>query len=435
MAPQTKEPRSTTSLSAIMMGLSLVAMLSPLAMYHAAQVAAASGWRRAMALLSLVMLALLVLALASGQPVLLLSAIHAFVWLLPFAVVLALRQKGGVPNLVGAVLVLALVPALALGVLLFPEQVPDLAQVIRDAHESLRQAATATGTGPAAQDLDRLAGLLDQGLKSPEFQDMRRLFESPRTDRLLWVIFGGGSSWLFGLLLTTAGNLILLDLAFEQLHKLRAALSHVQHFPERFPQALVAAAPMMISSLRPEPQPTFAVERVSSADATASTSVGSGTGSSALRWLLRPASAADDVVLMGMRFRLVPNVPSSQLWRLRHRRMPLAVALACVAALLGAGLMQSAVAPGMEPSPMPAAPWWLAALALVGLVGSTWLAIEGALVLLARVNPLVLMIALLVALFAGSSVAANPLLVIAVLGAVGLLDHLYDFRGPTKHSA
>jgi hypothetical protein len=45
------------------------------------------------------------------------------------------------------------------------------------------------------------------------------------------------------------------------------------------------------------------------------------------------------------------------------------------------------------------------------------------------------MIALLVALFAGSSVAANPLLVIAVLGAVGLLDHLYDFRGPTKHSA
>lgn len=497
MAPQKDDNRSpTTTLAAMMMGLSLLAMITPLAVYHAGQIAAAAGLRRAVVLLAGVTLGLVFLGLVVVQPVLFLAGIHAFVWFIPIAAALALRERCGKGSLFWASLALASLPLMALALLLIPPPVADFAALLQDTQDKLLEAASQTPStappppsGATALDAERLAEQLKQWAAAPEMASLKQLFESSRPDRALWLIFGqGGSSWTFALMLMAAGNLVLLDLAFEQVEKLRAALRFITMNPGRFSPATATSAPLLARALAPGRFEAFEVVRVSAADTQEAMSSGPSAPSSR-PWhrLLRPAGAVDELNLMGSRFKLraikpinrggsspdahpeepgsapleesanqpaAPTViganpPPAALWRLRNRRMPLPLALASVAALLAAGFVQTSVSPehgalwGTPTDPgtpsgasglaiggplSAATSAWLAVLAALGLAGSTWLAIEGVLVVLARVKPLLVLALLILAIFAGPAVAANPLLVVAVLGTVGLLDHLYDFR-------
>lgn len=485
----------------MMMGLSLLAMITPLAVYHAGQIAAAAGLRRAVVLLAGVTLGLVFLGLVVVQPVLFLAGVHAFVWFVPIAAALVLRERCGKGSLFWASLALASLPLMALALLLIPPPVADFAALLQDTQDKLLEAASQRRStappppsGATALDAERLAEQLKQWATAPEMASLKQLFESSRPDRALWLIFGqGGSSWTFALMLMAAGNLVLLDLAFEQIEKLRAALRFIMMNPGRFSPATATSAPLLARALAPGRFEAFEVVRVSAADTQEAVSSGRPTSAPSSRpWhrLLRPAASVDELNLMGSRFKLralkpiqpikqaksspgahpeepgsapleesanqpaAPTViganpPPAALWRLRKRRMPLPLALASVAALLAAGFVQTSVSPehgalwGTPTDPgtpsgasglalggplSAATSAWLAVLAALGLAGSTWLAIEGVLVVLARVKPLLVLALLILAIFAGPAVAANPLLVVAVLGTVGLLDHLYDFR-------
>lgn len=460
MTVASDKSRGNYFLSAIMIALSFLAMIIPLAMYHVAQIAAASGLRKALMVLIGVVGLLSFFGVITGQQLLLFSGISALAWFPAFAVSLQARIRGGRASLFVSALVMLIVPALMLLTILSPAPVSDFELFLREGLQGMMEAARLTGAPQAIQNAEQLDATLQSMKASPEFLTLRSLFENPWDARLLWLVFGSGSPWLFGILLMALGNLVLLDLAFEQVEKLRTVTRYILDFPTRFSEHANATARAMEDTFHAPLEQRFSVQAVRRLDdgtgASQSTPVqtqGSNQVSTPLRYLIKPARDSGSLVFMGYRFSFKrfgvgtesgflpasthPQTPHRPSWRLKDWRLPLPYTLGCAATLIGVGFSQTRIGelgrivaldqavqtpPIVLPEPV------LAIVGAAAFFGSTLLALEGMLVALSRLTPLALLILLLFALFAGTMVAANPLLVIAVLGAVGLLDHLYDFR-------
>jgi hypothetical protein len=429
--------RTTFFLSGLMIAMSFVAMIVPLGMYHVAQIGAAAGRRRSLIVLGSVIGSLAFLGVISGEHLFLLSALTGAAWLPGFVSGLVLRAQGGRGSLAVATMIMLLVPVGIIMFMLAPAQVADFSLVFEEMKSAIAEGARIAGSVQSAENAKSMTDLLEAFRKSTEFVALKSLFESPWHARLLWLVYGSGAPWLFGLTMMAIGNLVLLDIAFEQIERLVAVSRYIDQNPERFSEPLRIASGSLKTSITGNLKQQYEVTALRHSGAESEKS-----GSPSLLRFFRNERKPNEIRVMGFQFTLQPTETSTA-WRLREWRMPLWLSFSFVAVLLACGFAQVAVGPkgfllaadtivsqagagalSLQP--------FIALAALIGFVGGCLVATEGVITLLQLLSPIGALILLLAFILGGSLVAANPLLVIAVLGTAGLLDHLYDLRKLNK---
>jgi hypothetical protein len=143
-----------------------------------------------------------------------------------------------------------------------------------------------------------------------------------------------------------------------------------------------------------------------------------------LRKFLREPTPGRATDVLGFRF----NFTSGKGWNTREFAVPLWASLPALALLVYvASLWKTDALPADW---WPAAPLgeWLVWAALFALGTLTALAVQGALVIHARVRPLPALAVIFVVLLLVSGLQGGALTLVALLAVLGLLDNAYDFR-------
>ncbi len=408
--------RRTYLLSAVMVAMSFTAMIIPLAMYHVAQVAAAVGRNQSFLLLLAVVGFLFLLGFASGEQLFVVSAFSGLLWSPAFLFGLSQREKGsGVRGLVLTTVVMSFLPAMLLAAVLLPPPLESLVDYL----DGLGGMLAAGGASTDPQSLETLNQVVEELKSSEQIPLLAAVLESSWPTRLMWLVFGTGNPWLFALFLVTVGNLILLDMAYDQVERMRSVLAHVTSHKDRFGERLVRSLQPLGAALSQGDSERFQVVKVRR-DAAEEEKKPFWTR------FVRSKESVGELGVLGHWFHL--QADRTKRWGLRELQAPLIPALASIIGLLALGVNQQVLSDKGHPLSDVETSSVVSILALLCFLGSALVATQGVLVALQRLTPLGLLLLLILFVFTGGFVAANPLLVIAVFGTVGLLDHQYDLR-------
>jgi hypothetical protein len=242
------KPRSHGGLliSGLLVAISFVALVLPLATFHLGQVAAALRTRTAVSVLFSVVGVCLLLGFAFQIQPLILGGLVGLVWspLLAFSLFARARLYP-----VGLVAFLFGLPLLLLiGFALSTPSVPDLGAVLRQQVEQ----ALAQGRGlggmkenEAAQMADTARQGLSQLIATQEFASWSQAAALAPWSRLFWLVFGDGAPLLLVFVFLCFGNVLFLDVAFAQFERLRAVAQYVKGRASQFPSELVGAMPQL----------------------------------------------------------------------------------------------------------------------------------------------------------------------------------------------
>lgn len=404
-------------LSGVMVAMSFTAMVIPLAMYHVAQVAAAVGRQQSTLMLLAVIGFLLAMGLLSGEQLFLVSAIMSALWSPAFLLGIIQREKGqGRVGLAASAVAMSFLPLLGLVAVLLPPQISEFSIFLDEFRETL-----VNRSGLPEDDLSLVSLLksFDELEASRQFKMLADVLAAGWPGRLLWMIYGTGSPWLFGLVMIALGNLLLLDMAFDQVERMRAVVRYVDERQQTFGQQLVRSFQGIRASLGAGDDARFEVMESRSLDG----------GEHRVLWqkFIRPKNQIGVLVVLGRWFRLRPIGDKG--WRLRDFSFPLLPGLLSVLGLLTLGMNQRVLSPQGAPLPDADVGLLMALGALVCFLGSALLGLHGIVVAMQRLTPLGLLCLLLIFVLSGGFIVSNPLMVIALFGSVGLLDQLYDLRG------
>jgi hypothetical protein len=280
-----------------------------------------------------------------------------------------------------------------------------------------------------------------------EFEVLAKAAALSPWERLLWLVFGEGASLLFLVVAMSLGNLFFLDVAFSQVERVRNVARYVIARRGQFPSTLVEGLSRLrfvregnvegLAHVAPE-IPEAAGEPVAlGGDASESVSgliLGHHKEREATRegplWkrLLAPRLVRGSARMWGFVFRFAEG-PAARGWELKYFALPLPLVVAAVATLAGIGF-SAGDAEGLYDRLRALS--WLPLAASGGVVAFVLLcvvAFQGGLVVYMRLPPLLLLLVLAVVLIIAASGLLTPLVVIAFLGALGLLDYAYDLRG------
>ena len=413
------------ALSGMLIAISFIAMLVPLAVYQVAQVAAAVRFRTAVLLLFTVVLSLGLLGFTFGADLLLLGCLMGIFWAPLITLALYIRSRF-LPS--GIAMLAFLVPVLVfLACAFLIPNVPDLAAFLDSRKDQFLQVLqnSANITDPVLREklMTNWQQSFAQIRELPEFDGMARVAAFSPWQRLSWVVYGGGAPFYFGLLLVAFGNLALLDFAFEQVEKFKAVVAYILRSQSGFPRTVVESLEKL-SALKTalgtgQELPVAVSNHVRSREPKAD-------GVVTFKSRLFNERPRGEVTRMwGFEFALERLKTG---WNFKNSALPLWLGLASVLAMGGwVALFSDAegilVAAGLSYGPL------IGLTSVVAFALMALLAIQGVLVLYSRLSGFFLLLFLLVFLMLGSYVSLNPHLIVAVFGSIGLLDDVYDLRG------
>ena len=453
--PQRKGPG--LFFAAVLIAMSFMTLIIPLAVYHLAQVGAAVKLRTALALMGLVIAISFLGGIFLGVEPLITGGLVGAMWAPILATGLFCRSKG---KGMWPSVVVFLVPLFSgLAVLYSAPQIPNLQSWIVnrvDSHLQQTKEAIAPSDEAALQrfamEEEALKKLMNESSLSKafdkqEFQQLAKVASYGRWERFIWLVFGDGSGLYLFLLSISLGNLLLLDIAFAQVERIRALKTYLSAKQEFFPQQLLARlegfkqAVLSGTTLNEDStlgaekevarQEFFSGVRVLGHEKEKSpTAASERSFAGFLRALIRPKRPREEVSLWGYIFRF-----SKGPWELKYFSLPLPLVLLSIVCLCSIGfwsgdlegLMQFANS-GVLFAGWNVAPFMVCAAALGFLLISV-VAFQGVAVLYLRLPPLLLLAFLLVFLLTGSYGGLQPLLVLSLLSGLGLLDYVYDLRG------
>lgn len=408
-------------LSGILIGISLLAFVLPLAAYHVAQVASILRVRSGLFLISVVSLFLYVLGIATRLPVFVMAGTTGFCAIPFLAASLMLRVKSRSPW--WALVVLAVPVFFAVGSLLSVPRGFNIENWLNAELANLPQS-----TSSAQRDL-----VFNQLKSSPVLAEMQKLFNLEAWQRLAWFLFADGGALSVSIFGSLVGTLVLIDFAFNQTERMRGVISYVLERKEGFPKQMVAVLEQTYQGMRAllgweknlnHGWPITSVE-VQSHEKKAPRKDAESSG--VIGFLKRfrrapyPPGTSD---VFGYRF----NLSIEPGWHLRAFAMPLWLSIPSLGLLMYLALRwrgDAALATWLPDSPMGPLLMWGAVAAVGVMVG---LALQGALVLHSCLRPLAALAVVFAVLLLSSSLQGGPLLLVAVLAGLGLLDNAYDFR-------
>lgn len=407
--------------SGVLIGISLLAFVLPLAAYHVAQVASMTRARAGILLLLIVSFFLYLLGVVTRVPVFVVAGSLGFLISPLMAGVLYIRQRSS--SAWWALFVLSLPVVLMLMSLLSVPQGFNIEQRLSEEF--------AKTTHPEL--LAQRETLLKQLQSSAALIEMQRLFDLESWQRLAWFLFSGGGALALTIFGSLAGTLVLLDFAYAQAERLRGIVKYVLSRPESFPQSLLSVVTQTkvgMAALQGAKMTMAAeLERgavVVSSHAKKIPENKSTTGGmkSLLGSVLREPSPRGTSLLWGYRFKMSAE-PG---WHLGQFAVPLWLGFPSLLVLGYLATLwqgEKGLSQWLSQSPFGEQLLWAAVLAVGVLVG---LAVQGALVLYVRLRPWVALLSVLAVILLSSATDTGPLVMTVVLAAVGLLDNAYDFR-------
>lgn len=405
----------------ILIAISLLAFVLPLAAYHVAQVASVLRVRTSIFLLTVVSFSLYALGIVLQAPVFAMAGMTGMFSAPLLAIVLMLRSRNKPVWIATGVLALPVVFFVS-GLLQIPQGI-NVREWVKAELNRL----------PERQGLNK-EQMLEQLASSQFLEALQKFVDLADWQRLALLLFGESGALSVSILASLLGTVVLIDVAFSQAERIRGVIAYVLQRAGEFPKQMVDLLEQTQENLS-----GLAAGRWLRKDAV---SLGDGVGGHVklpagaerktdssgfvlfLRKFLReptPVSATD---VLGFRF----NFTGGKGWNTREFAVPLWASLPALGLLVYvAGFWKADALPAEW---WPAAPLgeWLVWVALLALGTLTALAVQGALVIHARVRPLPALAVIFVVLLVVSGLQGGALTLVALLAVLGLLDNTYDFR-------
>jgi hypothetical protein len=421
--PATPKRSAGLLFSGALIAVSLLAFILPLAAFHVAQVASVLRVRRAIFLLLAVSLTLYALGVVGRLPVFAMAGSAGILCSPLLALVLTIRARNS--SVWWALVILALPVAVLLFSLLNVPQGFNLENWIVAELARL----------PDQPGLDK-AQILAQFKASQALEPLQKLFNLSDAQRVAWFLFAESGALSVSVLASLAGTLVLIDFAFAQPERIRGVIEYVLRKTGEFPQMMVGLLQQTADNLTGISASVDASNKFSQQSVIVlehEKKPPKQTPASAdvhkawyriLSALFREPLPSGAVDVFGYRFRF----SQSPGWNFRRFAVPLWLSLPALGVLVFVASRWSGDDAAF--AWLPVAPqgllWaWAAFAALSVLIG---LAMQGALVIHARLRPFAGLLAILFVLILVSSLDGGALTLVALLGGLGLLDHAYDFR-------
>jgi len=407
--------------SGILIAVSLLAFVLPLAAYHVAQVASVLRVRTSIFLLLVVSFALYALGIAAQQPVFAMAGMTGILSSPLLAIVLVLRSRN--LSVWWAMGVLALPLAILLLALL---QVPQGFNLEEWIVAELARLPERPGLNKDQ--------LLQQLKTSQALEATQKIFNLNDWQRLAWFLFSESGAFSLSVLASLFGTVALIDYAFGQAERIRAVIAYVLQKAGEFPLQMVNLLSQthesltgLASGLSSETLALRAKLLVYSHSKLQSKPAAADAGSFVKKVsekLLREPVPVGAAEVLGYRFRFSENFG----WNFRSFNVPLwasAPALGLLVYLASLWKGDNELSQWLPAEPAGEYLVWAAFVAL-GIL--TALAVQGAVVIHARLKPLAGLFSVLFVLVLVSALKGGAFTLIAILAALGLLDNAYDFR-------
>ncbi len=427
-SPKGRKSSSLLLLSGFFVALSYLLTLCPLAMYGLSQFSAIFGKWRSFLLSIAVMVFISLLAFVLGSPSLIGSALLVLVSIPFFFLSMFLRER--LYSWIWAVVVLAAPLCLLFLSLVFAPVLSEtqFANTIAAVKVSFEQNKLKEQNGTPLQSQERLQEKYDKVSKELDFLshdgELKHYLTTKPATRMAWLVFGSGSMMFFFALLTTFGCILFLDLAYEQIEKLRAVFTYVISNFSQFPMPFVTALlHLPLDFLAGKKTIDISSHETMRAN---NTNIPSGDNVKVVNLsFLKPYSVRNQIFLRGYLFRLSGKVRS---WNLRYFSLPFGLSFASIFYLLGMMLWfggQKELLVFLDTSPMA---FWFAAPCVISFVVISILVLQGALTFYARISNFIGFLVLLGLFFFSNSIDIGFYLWVAFFASVGLLDEVYDWR-------
>ncbi|NBW81257.1 hypothetical protein EBR21_05835 [bacterium] len=407
--------------SGILIAISLLAFVLPLAAYHAAQVASVLRVRSAVLLMLVVSFVLYALGVTGQLPVFAMAGVTGVLCTPLLALVLTFRSRDA--SVWWALVVLSLPIAFFLMALLQVPQGFNLENWITEEFARI----------PDRPGLDKQQ-LLTQLKSAQALQPLQKLFNLSDWQRIAWFLFSEGGALSISILGSLFGTLALIDFAFAQAERIRGVINYVVLKTSEFPQQMVSILAQTQESLSGiaaavsvRYQGTARLAAVQSHAKKTSRAVRPGSSPAWTQFLakvLRDPPPPGTTEVMGYQFRFA-HLPG---WNFRALAVPLwlsAPSLALLVYLASLWKGDEAIDSWLPAAPLGAVLVWGAFAALCVL---TALALQGALVIHSRLRPLAGLFLIFLVLVLVSSSQGGAVTLLALLAGLGLLDGAYDFR-------
>jgi len=437
-APRRKGQRLNPSyvFSGILVSVSFMTSLIPFAVYGVSQIAALAGKRAAFGVFGVSFLFLAVLGFILGSPLFLSAAMTAVITAPFLAVGIALRERSA--SRMWAVLVMLIPVFLCIGATSFSSP-----QTMQNNIAQFRAALSGESETPAVlqESLQNQKPMITQTQRDELKTQFDSFFSKPDVvtfvssspwERLLWFVFGPGNTLFFSLLLIAFANVAFLDIAYEQVARLRAVATYVSSrkasFAESFVHAVVSA--VSLSRLRKgQDGPQLMVVKHEDAFRLAAGRVSQagrfGILSQILQSFVRPKHLEHQVLMKNMIFTLSGSAHSWNLRRFRPSTVLSCLSVLCVASMgLSFGTYQGMMA-SLSSSP------FLIPLSLASVLAFVMLSIlslKGMFIVYTRLVPFLGIVVLCLSFVFGSGTAFGPFFLIAFFSTVALLESVYSSK-------
>ncbi len=425
--PPVKKITPALLFSALFVAVSFIVMLIPLAIFNVSQVAAILGKRVAFLLMLVVSLAFILFGKLFANIPLIFTGVFVLAAIPFFMSAIAMREKRR-PWYFAAI-VLFMPVLFIFGFLTFV--VPKLDSVqFRQALTEFQQNVTANlssqgnlGANKASQDSVKLLQEVQELSFSEQVSTAREFISYSSWQRFGFFVFGMGSSFFLLILLISFANVVFVDFGFEQIERLRAIVNYVRRNPAAFSSQLTSAlfAMPMVRANRLQ-TPILITQHLNQSLDNQTSDSSKFKFLTAVWKTLKPKNV---IYWQGYSFQFEGKSP----WSLREFSLPFPIAFISIAFLgaigFGYGNLEAILSVLQDPVFAP----FIAILSVLSFIAATIVALQGMFTIYKRVPTLLVLVLMVALLYLGSKSSFGPYTILAVFGAVGLLDYVYDWRG------
>lgn len=430
---KTKKLSPILLLSGLFVAISYVVLLIPFAIYSIAQVSAMLGKRFGLLVMLAVCLALFILSVLSESSLLISAAVLLFASIPFFVIAITLREKLFPKSVAIIVLLTPLILGFCSFVFLpvlnssqFDNVISQLeGNIISRKHEVQKQIETNVSASPKTQLVGKYDEALSQLQTLSSLKELREFMSYNAWQRMVWFVVGSGSIFFFFALLVSFANVIFLDLAFEQVEKVRAIIAYVLKNASSFSSEFVLAISQIPirSSVTKKQESFFIVKHETNSNAQLQNQM---QNVKVIRLsLFKNLNHSNRVLLRGYSFLYEGNLFS---WNLKKFSLPLPVvafSLAFMAVLLFWFGSSEELITSLATNHNAA---YIAMGCVLAFAVLSILTLQGLFTFYMRVSNFAGFLFLLFLFILGSSFSIGYYAILAIFGSIALLDYVYDWR-------
>ncbi|KAB8037957.1 hypothetical protein GCL60_12355 [Silvanigrella paludirubra] len=427
--------------SGLFVAISFTVMLIPLAIFNVSQVAAILGKRVAFYLMLAVSFGFILFGNLFGSYAFVITGVFVLIAIPFFMSAIALREKKRSWVLAA---IIHFIPALLIfGIFTFglnkaqfdefknniqqnqalvsPVTPPNSSLAEKKGDETLNKSTEKTTIDENSKQVlsdnySKILAVLEDSGQMKEFQE---LINYTPWQRLAFLVYGAGSLTFLVVLLICFANVVFVDFGFEQIERLRAIVNYVRRNSASFPGQLLnslLALPMVRANRLQTP--------ILITQHTSTQNHSENNKSNFLSFLWKPLRSKNQIHWQGYSFKFEGKSP----WGLRDFALPLPLAISAIAVVGGIAFWygnHESVLTLLKNAPF--APL-IAIASVLSFIMIAIVALQGMFTIYKRL-PMFVGLALMILVLYLSKYTNAPYSVIALCGAVGLLDYVYDWRG------